>query len=145
MSPCQAIQKGCVFNFKYGVWMNTFCHTVCCMLHTSPQKGVRFLAESNHRRSHWGSRGTWPPTFLAHFVSFCFWKEVSQKNIVVCKRFVPKVWAGYATESNKWNVNRTPNLKTVGKMLKVLSQVASDNVLVQPSVLFSVELLRTKF
>jgi len=26
-------RKTFVFNFTYGVWMNTFCHTVFCMLH----------------------------------------------------------------------------------------------------------------
>jgi len=25
------VQKGCVFNLKYSVRMNTFCHTVCCI------------------------------------------------------------------------------------------------------------------
>jgi len=26
-------RKAFVFNINYSVWMNTFCHTVCCMLH----------------------------------------------------------------------------------------------------------------
>jgi len=76
-------RKSCVINVNYAVWMNTVCHTACCMLHIRPQLGVRFLADSN-----------------------------------------------------SWNVNGTPSLRTVRKMLRVLSQMASDNVLAQPSVRF---------
>jgi len=43
-------------------------------------------------------------------------------------------------DSNNWNANGTPNLRYVKQMLRVLIQVASDNVLAQPSVLFSVGL-----
>ena len=46
----------------------------------------------------------------------------------------------FLVDSNSWNVNGTPNLRTVRQMLRVLSQQASDNVLEQPSVLFSVGL-----
>jgi len=39
-------------------------------------------------------------------------------------------------DSNGWKVNGTPNLRTVRQILRVLSQVASDNVLAQPSIIF---------
>jgi len=52
---------------------------------------------------------------------------------------------GFPAESNCWNMNGTSNLKTVRKKIRVLSYVTSDDVLAQPSILFSVELLRTKF
>jgi len=47
-------------------------------------------------------------------------------------------------ESNSWTVNVTPNLITVRQMLTILSQLAAENVLTQPSVLFSVG-FRNKF
>ena len=72
--------------------MNTYCHTVCCMLSTWPQLGVRFLADSN-----------------------------------------------------SWNGNGTPNLRTVRQILRVLSQVTSDIDFAQPSILTYVGLLWTKF
>jgi len=46
-------------------------------------------------------------------------------------------------DSNSWIVNRTPNLRTVRLVLRVVSQLAFGNVLAQPSVLFSVELLES--
>ena len=48
-------------------------------------------------------------------------------------------------DSNSWNVNGTPNFKTVRQMLRVPSQLASDQVLAQSGVLVSVGLLWTKF
>jgi len=44
-------------------------------------------------------------------------------------------------DSNSWNVNGTPNFKTVRQMLRVPSQLASDQVLAQSGVLVSVGLL----
>jgi len=40
----------------------------------------------------------------------------------------------FLADSNIWNVNGTPNIRTVKHMLRVLRQLASDNVLAQPSV-----------
>jgi len=53
----------------------------------------------------------------------------------------------FLADSNSWNGNRTANLRTVRWMLKNItpSQLASDNVLVQPSARFSVGLLRSNF
>ena len=42
----------------------------------------------------------------------------------------------FLCDSNNWNINGTPNLGTVKQMLRILSQLASDNVLVQPGVDF---------
>jgi len=40
------------------------------------------------------------------------------------------------TDSNNWNVNGTLNLRTVRQILRVLSQLASGNVLAEPSIRF---------
>jgi len=43
-----------VCKFNYYVWMDTFCHTVCCMLHMCPQLGVRCLSDG----ISWNMNGT---------------------------------------------------------------------------------------
>jgi len=50
----------------------------------------------------------------------------------------PQLNFRFLADSNSWNVNGTSNLKTVRHMLRLLSQVASDKILAQPSMLFSV-------
>jgi len=40
-------RKAFVFNFDRTVWMNTFCHTVCCMWHISAVEQT-MLRESLH-------------------------------------------------------------------------------------------------
>jgi len=35
------------FNFNYSVWMNTFCQTVCCMLHICAVE-QKMLCDSGH-------------------------------------------------------------------------------------------------
>ena len=57
----------------------------------------------------------------------------------------PHLGVTFLADYNSWNVNATLNFRTVRQMLRLLSQLASDNVLAQPSVRFSVGLLRTKF
>jgi len=56
----------------------------------------------------------------------------------------PQLGVRFLADSNVWNANGTPNLRTVKQMLTVLNQPASD-VLAQPGVLFAAGLLRTKF
>jgi len=58
---------------------------------------------------------------------------------------LPQLGVTILADSNSWNMNGTPNLKTMRQMLRVLRQLVSDNVLVQPSLPVSVGLLRTKF
>jgi len=46
----------------------------------------------------------------------------------------------FLDDSNSWHVNGTSNLRTLRQMLRVLSQLASGNVLAEPRVLDSVAL-----
>ena len=48
----------------------------------------------------------------------------------------PQLGMRFLPDSNSWNVNGTPNLRTVKQMLTVLGQMTSDNVFTQLSVLF---------
>ena len=48
----------------------------------------------------------------------------------------PQLGMRFLADSNSWNVNGTPNLRTVRQMLTVLGQTTSDNVFTQLSVLF---------
>jgi len=51
-------------------------------------------------------------------------------------RICPQLGVKFLADSNRWNVNGMLNLRTVKQMLSVLSQLASENVLAQPSKLF---------
>ena len=46
----------------------------------------------------------------------------------------PQLGVRFLADSNSWIVNGTPNLRLVQHMLRVLSQLASDNVLAQPNI-----------
>jgi len=49
----------------------------------------------------------------------------------------PQLGVRFLADNNSWNENGTPNLITVGQMLRALSQLASDDIFAQPrSVLF---------
>jgi len=49
--------------------------------------------------------------------------------------YLPQLGVRFLAESNSWIANRTPpTLITVRPMLRVLSQLASDNVLAQPNL-----------
>jgi len=56
---------------------------------------------------------------------------------------LPQLGLRLLADSNSWNVNGKP--QNWDRSLRILSHLASDNVLAQPSVHFSVGLLRTKF
>jgi len=57
---------------------------------------------------------------------------------------LPQLGLKFLTDSNSWNVNGTPIFGTVRQTLKnTTRELSSDKVLAQPSVLFSVELLKT--
>jgi len=47
---------------------------------------------------------------------------------------LPQQSMRFLANSSSWNVNG--NLRTVKQMLRILSQLASDNVIAQPSVYF---------
>jgi len=49
---------------------------------------------------------------------------------------LPQPDVRFLTDSNSWNVNGTPNLRTVKQMLRELSKLASANILAQPGILF---------
>jgi len=51
----------------------------------------------------------------------------------------PQLGVRFLADSNSWDVNGTPNLRTVRQMLWALSQLASGNVLAQPCVLFQLD------
>jgi len=57
----------------------------------------------------------------------------------------PQLGVRFLADSNSLKVSGTSNLRTVRQMLNVLSQLASDHVLAQPSVLFFSCFIRTKF
>jgi len=46
-----------------------------------------------------------------------------------------RVGVTFLADSNSWNVNGTPNLRTARQMHRALSQLASDDVLAQPGIL----------
>jgi len=48
---------------------------------------------------------------------------------------LPRLGVMSLADGNSWIVNGTSNLGTVRQMLKVLNQLASDNILAQPSML----------
>jgi len=52
---------------------------------------------------------------------------------------LPQLGVTFFAESSSWIVNGTPKLITFRLMLRVRSQLASDRVLAQPSLLFSVD------
>jgi len=59
---------------------------------------------------------------------------------------LPQLSLKFLADSNSWNVNGTPIFGTVRQLLKNIErELSSDKVLAQPSVLFSVELLKNKF
>jgi len=57
----------------------------------------------------------------------------------------PQLGVRFLADSINWNVNGTPNLRPVRQMLRVLSQLASDNILAQHTIRFQVGLLQTVF
>jgi len=44
----------------------------------------------------------------------------------------PQLVVRFLADDNSWNENGTPNLITVGQMLRALSQLASDDIFAQP-------------
>jgi len=58
---------------------------------------------------------------------------------------LPQLGLRRLADINSWNVNETPSQSYVRQMLGVLDQLVSDNILAQPTVLFPVWSLRTKF
>jgi len=64
------------------------------------------------------------------------WTNLAIINLLHVAYVSPAVGVGFFVDSNGWNVNGTPNLRSMRQMLRVLRYLASENVLTQPSALF---------
>jgi len=107
-------RKYFVFNFNYSVWMNTFCHNVCCIY-------VQWLWDLRRWHSH-------NINIMIHATYTSSEKEAALG--------LSQLGVSFLADSNSWNVNGTTNLSLWGRCSRVLSQLASDNVLAQPNALF---------